>query len=253
MEDKKTERIVVERISKKFDLHFRKQEGALARILSLLYWGEEKELHVLRDISLRVFSGDSIGIIGKNGCGKSTLLRIIAGIYRADKGIVKTNGNIIYLTGFFNGLNDRLTMWENIYLVGAIYGLSQREIKKKFDEIVSFSGLNDFVDTKLYQFSSGMLIRLGFSIVIHCLHQKNPDILLIDEAFTTGGDIEFQQRALGKMEQIIKSGASVLLASHSLDVIQKYCDKVLWIDDGVIAKEGKAGDVVEAYMKKYGS
>ena len=165
--------------SKKFDLHFRKQEGALARILSLLYWGEEKELHVLRDISLRVFSGDSIGIIGKNGCGKSTLLRIIAGIYRADKGIVKTNGNIIYLTGFFNGLNDRLTMWENIYLVGAIYGLSQREIKKKFDEIVSFSGLNDFVDTKLYQFSSGMLIRLGFSIVIHCLHQKNPDILLI--------------------------------------------------------------------------
>jgi ABC-type polysaccharide/polyol phosphate transport system ATPase subunit len=248
MNTDKLKRVIVDSVSKKFDIGFRKDDGALSKAVSLIsHRKTKKEIQVLNSISFEVSAGENIGIIGRNGSGKSTLLRIIAGIYQADSGSVKTTGKMVYLNGLAQGLKDKLTMRENIFLVGSIMGLSQADIKRRFKEIVDFSELEQFLDTKIYQFSSGMVTRLSFSITIHCLKHHNPDILLLDEVFGSGGDIDFQNKAVAKMEELIKGGATVLLVSHSLDIINKYCDKVIWLDKGGIALSGLPADVTKAY------
>jgi ABC-type polysaccharide/polyol phosphate transport system ATPase subunit len=132
----------------------------------------------------------------------------------------------------------KLTMWENIYLMGSVMGLSQKDIKEKFNEIVEFSGLREFVDMKVYQFSTGMLTRLNFATVIHCVKHQNPDILLLDEVLSSGGDAKFQEQATKKMEELIKGGAAVVLVSHNEDNILKNCGKVIWLDNGRIIESG---------------
>lgn len=250
MEDSKETRIELNNISKKFNLGFKKNQSALLRFISIFSGKESrKEFWVLKNISFKTKSGENLGIIGKNGSGKSTLLRVIAGIHLPDNGNLKTKGELVYLSGFAQGLNSRLTMRDNIFLVGSIMGLSQKEIKKRFDEIVDFSGLREFLDTKIYQFSSGMIARISFAIGIHCLVHKNPDILLIDEVIGAGADLEYQNKALEKMEKLIKGGACVIFVSHDLESIKKYCDRVIWLDNGEIVKEGKPGEVVEEYRK----
>src|SRR3989344_1554596 len=190
-------RIHIEGLWKTFDMGFKKREGLLPRMFSLISGKETKrEVRVLDNISFQAQAGENIGIIGKNGSGKSTLLRIIAGIYVPGGGVVTTRGKVIYVNAFGYSLKPKLTMGENIFLMGLVMGLSQKEIEKKFNEIVSFSGLEDFVNTKVYQFSSGMLIRLNFSVGIHCVTHQNPDILLLDEIIETGGDIDFNKKAL---------------------------------------------------------
>lgn len=241
-------RIELTNISKKFNLDFNIKQSALIKAMSFISKGRtKKEFWALKNISFQAKSGENIGIIGRNGSGKSTLLRIIAGIYLPNKGIIKTNGEIAYVTGFNQGLKPKLTMRENIYLVGSIMGLSQTDIKKRFDEIVDFSGLKDYVDIKLYKFSSGMVTRLASSIGIHCLYQKNPDILLLDEVLGAGADINYQKKALRKMEELIKGGSTVILASHNLNSIRKYCHKVICIDDGKIISQGEPKRAVEIY------
>jgi len=247
------DRIVLNNVSKKFKIGYKKSQGALPWLISFFSGRESKrEFFVLKNISFNAKVGENIGIIGKNGSGKSTLLRVIAGVYNTDEGIVKTNGKIIYLTGFGQGINPKLTMRENIYLVGSILGFSQKEIKKRFDEIVDFSGLKGYVDTKIYQFSSGMLSRLSISITLHFVVHNHPDILLLDEVFAGGADIDFQSKSLEKMEELIKSGATVIFCSHDLEKVKKYCDKVIWIDKGVIVKEGGSEEIVEEYKKNAG-
>ncbi len=244
-------RIELNNISKKFNLGFKNNKSALEKALSLITKKENKgEFWALKNISFKVEGGSNIGLIGRNASGKSTLLRIIAGIYLPDKGILKTNGEISYITGFNQGLKQKLTMKDNIYLVGSIMGLSQKNIRKRFDEIVEFSGLKDYVDINLYKFSSGMLSRLASSIGIYCLHQKNPDILLLDEVLGAGADIDYQDKALKKMEKLIKGGATVILASHNLDGIKRYCDRVFWLEKGEIKKIGKADEIIENYLEK---
>lgn len=243
-------RVIVKNVSKKFEIGFKKQQSALARFVSFFSGREsKKEFWVLKNISFDAEQKENIGIVGKNGSGKSTLLRTIAGIYNLDKGRIKTKGKLVYLGGFGTGLKPRLTMRENIYLCGSILGLNNKEIKKRFSEIVRFSGLKEYVDTKVYQFSDGMMLRLAFSITIHCVAHSKPDIILLDEVFGGGGDKDFRQTSLTKIEKLINGGATVLLVSHDLELIKKYCDRVLWIDSGKIIKQGGAEEVVDSYLK----
>ncbi|MBU1135989.1 MAG: ABC transporter ATP-binding protein [Nanoarchaeota archaeon] len=247
MEDKKPS-IVVKNISKKFSIGFKRNDSFLAKILCFSFGDEiKKELWALKNVSFDVNAGENLGIIGRNGSGKSTLLRVIAGVFPANEGEVETNGKLIYLTGFGQGLKPKLTMRENIYLIGSIMGLSQKDIKKRFNEIIEFSGLKNFLDVKVYKFSSGMIARLNFSIGIHCLKHSNPDILLFDEVFHSGGDIYFKKKIIEKMEEFLKGGTTVILVSHDLETIKKYCDKVLWLERGEVIKYGEPNEIVEAY------
>lgn len=245
-------RIRLGNITKKFNIDFKKNEGILARILGFFPKAtQRRELVVLNNISLQAKTGEIIGIIGKNGSGKSTLLKIIAGVYLPNEGEVEANGRMVYLTGLGQGLVPKLTMRENIFMMGSIMGLGQKDIKNKFDEIVDLSGLKEFLDTKVMQFSSGMITRLNFSVMIHSVKHHNPEIILLDEVFGSGGDIEFQNRGIEKMEELIRGGATVIMASHALDTIKKYCDRVLWIDSGIIKSEGPPEKVTLEYEQSF--
>ncbi len=243
-------RIVLNQVSKQFNLGFKRNNNALGRALSFVSGKEaHRTLSVLQDIFFNASAGENIGLIGRNGSGKSTLLRLIAGIYQADAGHISTQGEIVYLNGFRFGLKERLTMRENIYLVGTILGLNQKEINDRFDEIVEFSELGDFVDTKVYQFSSGMESRLSFSITIHCLKQKNPDIVLLDEVLGSGGDLAFQNKALVQMEKFIRGGTTVLLVSHNLSFFEKYCRRSILLEQGRIIQDGPTDAVIKNYLE----
>ena len=218
------DRIILKNVSKEFVIDSLMKKGFLAKLLYLFKKKEKK--NVLKNISLNVKEGEILGIIGKNGSGKSTLLRIIAGIYKADSGEVEVNGKIISLINLGAGLQERLSMRDNIYLVGSLCGLSYDEIRKSFNEIVNFSELNEFVNEKIYKFSNGMLQRLAFSIAIYC----NPDILLLDEVFEVG-DNEFKKKSSDWIKNFAKNKGSVILVSHDKGIVKKYCNRVLHFGD----------------------
>ncbi len=236
-------------LSKSFEIDILRRETALAGVISFLRKKtEKKQIEAIKNLSLSAYSNEILGVIGANGSGKSTLLRLLADIYKPDSGKVITSGKVTYLSGFRQGLNGKLKMRENIYLMGSILGLSQRDIKKRYQEIVDFSGLNEFTETPLYKFSDGMITRLAFSVTIHCLEHNYPEIMLLDEVIEAGGDLSFKEQAMNKMEELIKGGAAVIMASHSLENIQRYCDRVLLLDKGIVVKEGKPGDVIKDYL-----
>jgi ABC-type polysaccharide/polyol phosphate transport system ATPase subunit len=239
-------RIVVRDLSKRFRIGFKKGRGALERFVSVFSGVEQKrEIWALRDVSFEVKKGEIVGIIGKNGSGKSTLLRIIAGIYSKTRGMVKTFGKVIPLVSLNLGFQPRLSMKDNIFLCCSLFGLGKRQIKKSFGSIVEFAELERFVNTKLYQFSDGMRQRLAFSIVIH----SNPEILLLDEVFEMG-DESFKRKSSKKIKELVRGGSSVLLVSHDLDMIKKYCKRVIHMEEGKIVKEGKSKEVLKSYLRK---
>lgn len=228
MEKKK--RIIVNNVSKKFMIGGRKKMGVLSRLLSLVSGKEPRKLiYALKDLSFDVDSSEIVGIIGDNGSGKSTLLRLIAGIYQPDGGSIEVNGKIISLINLVVGLKERLTMKENIFICCSLFGLSQKEARARLEKIMDFSGLHEFIDTKVYQFSEGMKQRLSFSVAVHC----NPDILLLDEVFEVG-DEDFRRKSVDKIKELVKNGASVVLVSHDLDLIKKHCNRVLRVNNGKI-------------------
>jgi ABC-type polysaccharide/polyol phosphate transport system ATPase subunit len=238
-------RIIVDNVSKKFRIGFKKEQGALAKFVSLFSGREPKRIiWALRDVSFSADAGEIVGIIGENGSGKSTLLRVISEIYDKDRGEVKADGKIISLINLYVGLKERLTMEDNIYMCSSLFGLSIKEIKKRFNFIVGFSELTNFINTKIYQFSEGMKQRLAFSIAIHC----NPDIFLLDEVFEVG-DEEFKVKSANKIKDFVKNGATVLLVTHELWMIEKYCDRTIWIDKGQIVKEGSSKEIIKSYSK----
>ncbi len=236
-------RIITENISKDFRIGFKKRQTTLARVISL-FSGKvpKKTLHALKNVSFFAESGEIVGIVGKNGSGKSTLLRILTGIYPIYKGSKTINGKIVPLIGLGVGLNTRLTMTENIFLVGSLFGLSQKDIKQRFNSMVEFSELGDFVNTKLYQFSIGMAQKLAFSIAIHC----NPDILLLDEVFAVG-DVSFRKKSAEKIKELVRDGATAIFVSHELWMVEKYCNRVIWMSKGEIVKQGETREVVGEY------
>lgn len=242
-------RIELKKLGKKFDLNLSRREGALFRCLNLFSTPQNNnQFWALRHINFSPLPGRVTGIIGRNGSGKSTLLRVIAGIYELDEGERLVNGEVVYLAGFDQGLLPKLSMRENIYFIGSLLGLSTKEVDKKFDEIVDFSGLADYVDAKPYQFSSGMINRLSFATTIHCVKHKDPEIILIDEALEAGADIEFQQKASAKIEELLTGEATVILVSHNLERLRKFCQRVIWLEDGIIKQRGPAAEVIDAYI-----
>ena len=240
------ERLVLRNISKTFNIGFKKKKSFLSAIINFIFKKEaRKKIKVLDKLSLKVGSGEIIGIVGDNGSGKSTLLRIIAGIYKNYEGEVFSKGKIISLINLIVGLKDRLTMRDNIFLCCALFGLSKKEIKKKFDNIVEFSELKEFLDTKIYQFSEGMKQRLAFSIAINC----NPDILLLDEVFEVG-DSDFRKRSSTRIKEVTEKGGCVLLVSHDMELVNKYCSKVIWMRGGTIFDEGTPDEIIQKYRDK---
>lgn len=240
--------IQLESVSKKFNIGYKKHENALYRTIRYFSGRENQRiLQVLEDIHLSVKKGERVGIIGRNGSGKSTLLRLVAGIYEVDSGSLQTNGSLMYVSGFAQGIKSKLTMRENIYLIGSIMGLSKKEVQGVFDQIVEFSGLHEFVDTKVYQFSSGMITRLTFSIFIHCINCSRPEILLLDEVIGAGGDIDFTKKASEKMKDLVLSGSTVLFVSHGLGEVENYCSKTIWIEKGKVKMFGKTKEIIERY------
>lgn len=206
---------------------------------------DDSFIWALRDVSFDIPKGEAWGIIGRNGSGKSTLLQIIANITQPTSGTVSKNGTLSAMLSAGAGFNYELTGRENVYLNGAILGLPKQRIDDKFDEIVDFSGIREFIDTPVKRYSSGMRVRLAFSISV----VLDPDILLVDEVLTVG-DYQFRQKSLDRMQTYQRSsGRTVIFVSHNLSAVKAFCDKGIWLEKGRIKALGDVDDVVQAYLR----
>ena len=244
-------RVVVDGVWKKFSIGTKKKQRTLERLVSVFSGREpRKSFWALKGVSFDMDAGEIMGIIGSNGSGKSTLLRIIADIYDKDGGQVRTEGNIVSLIDMYTGLDPRLSARDNIYLCCLMFGLKQKDIKRRFREILDFAGLQKYENTKLYQFSSGMISRLAFSIAIHSIVHENPEILLLDEVFAVG-DENYVNKCMKKLNELLKSGATIIMVSHHLDIIGENCKRIIWMDGGKIVRDGGT-EVLDEYVKVMG-
>jgi ABC-type polysaccharide/polyol phosphate transport system ATPase subunit len=201
-----------------------------------------KEFWALRDVSLELQRGETLGVIGPNGSGKSTLLRTVGGIYKPDQGRIKVNGHVSTLLSLTAGFQSELTGRENIRLVGMFMGFSLREIGDKTEEIIDFAELGAFINAPVKTYSSGMVARLGFAIASYL----DCDILLVDEILGVG-DQSFRQKSQVKIRELVSEQRTVLLVSHNLEAIREYSTKVLWLDHGSVQAYGEPSEVIEAY------
>lgn len=204
----------------------------------------QEEFWALKDINFEINQGDKVGIIGRNGAGKSTLLKVLSRITEPTSGKVHINGRIASLLEVGTGFHPELTGRENIFLNGAILGMSRKEIKLKFDEIVAFAEVEKFLDTPVKRYSSGMYVRLAFAVAAHL----ESDILVIDEVLAVG-DIQFQKKCLGKMGEVSKEGRTVLFVSHNLSAIKQLCNKGVLLRQGVLGSYGNTEDVIKLYLQ----
>jgi lipopolysaccharide transport system ATP-binding protein len=248
--------IEVEGIGKKYSLRPREaiQPTLGEAVKSMLHnvprsWsrsnGNARAIWALRDISFRVAPGEVIGLIGSNGAGKSTLLKILARITRPTTGTAQLYGRAGSLLGISTGFHPDLTGRENIYLNGAILGMNRREIARKFDEIVAFAQIEDFLDTPTKRYSGGMYLRLGFAIAAHL----EPEILLLDEVLTMA-DLSFQQKCLDMICAASAQGTTVVFVSHNMDSVRAVCGRVLHIDTGKIYGDGEPDSVIGTYLRQ---
>lgn len=205
-----------------------------------------EEFWALKDVSFEVKQGDVVGIIGRNGAGKSTLLKVLSRITEPTKGRIRITGRVASLLEVGTGFHQELTGRENIYLNGAILGMSKSEIKRKFDEIVAFSEIEKFLDTPVKRYSSGMYVRLAFAVAAHL----EPEILIVDEVLAVG-DAQFQKRCLGKMQDVSKKeGRTVLFVSHNMVAVQNLCERTIWLNEGRIIANGEPATLVNDYLKR---
>jgi len=201
-------------------------------------------VNALKDINLTIERGEAIGIIGMNGSGKSTLLKLLAGIYKPDSGKVYVEGRVASLIGLGIGFHPGFTGRENILINGIILGLSKKEIKRRFDDIVGFAELEDYVDEPVRIYSDGMFMRLGFSIATNV----DPDILLIDEILAVG-DEYFRHKCAEKIAEFRKLGKTMVIVSHNLEEIDRWCDRAVWLEGGIIREVGVPSEVIDSYRK----
>ncbi len=238
--------IVLERASKRFrKIVLRTGYTTLKTSVTRLFRGSSdpvEYVQALREVSLSVNQGETLGIIGRNGSGKSTLVRLIAGIYKADSGRVSTEGRVSALIELGAGFHPEFTGRENIYINGIVLGLSKREIRRRFDDIVEFAGLGPFIDSPVRTYSSGMYMRLGFSVAVHV----DPTILLVDEVLAVG-DEAFVRKCLAKMDEFKQQGKTIVVAGHDLLTVERWCDVAVLLDEGRVAAQGFPPDVVAAY------
>ena len=209
--------------------------------------GDSEYVWALQDINFEVKKGEILGIIGKNGAGKSTLLKVLSKVTGPTRGSIKVNGRIASLLEVGTGMHPELTGRENIFLNGAILGMTKKEIKTKLDEIVEFSGIGKYLDTPVKRYSSGMKVRLGFAVAAHL----DPEILIVDEVLAVG-DAEFQKRCIGKMNDVSKNeGRTVLFVSHNMASIMELCDRALLMQDGQVHSTGKVSDIIPLYLSAF--
>lgn len=243
--ENKDNAIIIDNVSKHFKIPHEKKKTVFENIVGI-FKGKNgyEEFWALRDVSFTVKRGDTIGIIGENGSGKSTLLKIIAGVLYPDSGKVRVNGNIAPFLELGVGFQSELTARDNIYLYGAIMGISRKEITKKYDEIFEFSELKKFENMKLRNFSSGMYMRLAFSTAVY----TNPDIFLIDEVLAVG-DEAFQKKCFEKFDEFKKDGKTIILVSHALSSIRRICKNAILLNEGKMVSEGESEKVINDYHK----
>ncbi len=233
--------VVAENVSKCFRLY--KDRASSLKALVTRGRSRYEDFWALRDVSLSVPRGSAYGLVGHNGSGKSTMLRLLARIHRPTEGTISTHGRISALLDLGAGFHPELSGRENVYMNGAILGLSKAQIDGVFDEIVDFSGLHDFIDSPVKIYSSGMYVRLGFAVAVHV----DPEILIIDEVIAVG-DMEFQRRCLDYIYELRRRDVTVLVVSHSIQLIQTMCDRAAWLDHGHLMAEGTALEVTRRYV-----
>jgi ABC-type polysaccharide/polyol phosphate transport system ATPase subunit len=209
--------------------------------------GKGEDFWALREVSFTASTGELIGIIGRNGAGKTTLLRILARITAPTAGVARVRGRLSALLDVGTGFHDELTGRENMFLSGAILGLSRRDVRARFDQIVAFSGVERFLETPLKRYSAGMRLRLAFAVAAHL----EPDVLVIDEALAVG-DAEFQRRCLGRMEDLQRSGRTVVFVSHDLGAVGRLCERTLWLDHGRVRFDGPTHEALRRYFDAVG-
>lgn len=211
-------------------------------LLNFLRRQRAEAFHALRGVSFSVLPGESLAVIGPNGAGKSTLLSLIAGITVPDRGTVSVNGRIAALLELGSGFHPDLTGAENVFLNASLLGFSRKQVRELFDGIVEFSGIGEFINEPLRTYSTGMVVRLAFSVAVNV----DPDILLIDEVLAVG-DKEFQAKCIEKIHEFRRAGKTLVCVSHGTGILQQLCDRGLWIDHGQTMLAGKVDDVLAAY------
>lgn len=233
--------VVVDDVWKSFRLYHERNQYLKAAVLRGRR-ARYEEFWALKGIDFEVPVGSTFGVIGSNGSGKSTLLKCLTGILYPEKGNVKINGRVSALLELGAGFHPELSGRENVYMNGAILGLTKKEINARFDDIVDFAGLPDFIDTPVKNYSSGMFVRLGFAVAAHV----EPDVLLIDEVLSVG-DESFQRKCAEKIEQFRRDGRTIVFVSHGLSQVEQLCETVAWIDKGDLKMVGPSGEVISAY------
>ena len=234
----------VDHVSKRFKRHQDRRNTLKERIVR----GRAKraeDFWAVRDISIQIPQGSVFGLIGHNGSGKSTLLKMIAGIYRPTEGTITTEGRVAALIELGAGFHPDMTGRENIRLNGAILGLTRKEIDAATEEIIDFSGLREFINEPVKHYSSGMYVRLGFSVAVH----MRPDILVVDEVLSVG-DEEFQRKCFDHLSNLRKAGKTIIVVSHALGQLEGLCDEVSWLDHGVLQETGPAVQVIGSYLRR---
>ena len=247
MKNKKNDiAIDVNHVTKTFKLYYDKPQTLKERLVR--GWkNKTEERTVLKDINIEINKGETVALIGVNGSGKSTLLKLMTKIMYPNKGTLKTYGKLTSLLELGAGFHPDFTGRENIYFNAAIFGLTKKEIDDRLESIIEFSELGDFIDSPVRTYSSGMYMRLAFSVAINV----DAEILLIDEILAVG-DQHFQDKCFAKLEELAKSNMTIVIVSHSLDSIKKLCNRAIWINNGEVAKDGKCSDVISEYLKVCG-
>ena len=238
--------ICISNLSKQYKIGLKKDgslRGTLANLFKLGNTSQE-DFWALKDINFEIKKGDVIGIIGKNGAGKSTLLKVLSQITRPTTGRIEINGRVASLLEVGTGFHPELTGRENIYLNGTILGMTRKEVSAKFDEIVAFSGIKKFIDTPVKRYSSGMYVRLAFSVAAHL----EPEILIIDEVLAVG-DAEFQKKCLGKIKDVSNQGRTVIFVRHDLAAVKALCTNGMVLNNGKIQFTGNIKDCINNYSK----
>lgn len=237
--------IVVDHVSKSFDLPEERVDSLKQLFVRLGRRGRRRRQHVLDDVSIRINEGEFVGIVGRNGSGKSTLLKLLAGVYYPTRGKVSVRGSLTPFIELGVGFNPQLSGHDNVYLNGALLGFTRAQVDKMYDDIVDFAELHDAMDKKLRNYSSGMQVRLAFSIAI----RTNSDILLLDEVLAVG-DYAFQQKCFAYFKKLKQKGRTVVLVSHDRAAVEEFCDRAILIEDGKVVADGLPSQIYKRYFRQ---